>query len=286
MDALYKTLIEDGYVSLTVIESTQIVNKAIKYHKLTPLTAAGLGRTMTASLFMASNLKNKGDKLSVTICGDGVGGHIIVSADSSLNVRGYIDNPQVNLPLKPNGKLDVKGLVGSGRMTVIKSMGLKESYTGSSKIISGEIAEDFAYYYTVSEQTPTAMALGVKVNAKGVCIGAGGVIMQVMPGCSEESISRAENVISKFSNVSTIIEEIGAENLCKQYFDGYEFTKYQPKYKCVCSKKYIDNIILSLGKDEAQSIIDEQNKIEVGCQYCNKTYVYTKDDIDKLFNDR
>ena len=283
MDALYKTLIEDGYVSLTVIESTQIVNKAIKYHNLTPLTAAGLGRTMTASLFMASNLKNKGDKLSVTICGDGVGGHIIVSADSSLNVRGYIDNPQVNLPLKPNGKLDVKGLVGSGRMTVIKSMGLKEPYTGSSKIISGEIAEDFAYYYTVSEQTPTAMALGVKVNGKGVCVGAGGVIMQVMPGCSEEAIARAESIISNFSNVSTIIERIGAENLCKEYFKGSEFTKYEVKYKCVCSKRYIDNVITSLGIKEAQSIIDEQGKIEVGCQYCNKTYVYTQEDIEKLF---
>ena len=286
MDAIYKTLIEDGYVSLTVIESTQIVNKAIKLHNLTPLTAAGLGRTMTASLFMASTLKNKRDKIYVTISGDGVGGHVVVSVDASLCVRGYIDNPSASLPLKENGKLDVKNLIGNGRITVVKSMGLKEPYTGSSKIISGEIAEDFAYYYTVSEQTPTAMALGVKVSKSGKCVGAGGVIMQVLPGCSLDKIERAENIIAKFGSVSSIIEEIGAEKLCKEYFGEYIFDKYEPKYKCSCSKKYVDGVVVSLGKSEAEDIVNEQGKIEVICPYCNKKYAYFKEDLSKLFTNK
>lgn len=283
MDAIYKTLIEDGYISLAVIESTKIVNRAIKLHNLTPLTAAGLGRTMTASLFMASTLKNKRDKIYVTISGDGVGGHVVVGVDASLNVRGYIDNPQATLPLKENGKLDVKNLIGNGRITVVKSMGLKEPYTGSSKIVSGEIAEDFAYYYTVSEQTPTAMALGVKVSKSGKCVGAGGVIMQVLPGCSLDKIERAEKIIKEFSNVSSIIQNMGAENLCKEYFKEYSFDKYVPKYKCVCSKKYIDGVVVSLGKNEALDIIKEQGKIEVVCPYCNKKYEYLSEDLNKLF---
>ena len=286
MDAIYKTLIEDGYISLAVLETTKIVNKAIKLHNLTPLTAAGLGRTMTASLFMASTIKNKRDRIYVTISGDGVGGHIVVSTDASLNVRGYIDNPKATLPLKANGKLDVKGLVGNGKLTIVKSMGLKEPYTGSSNIVSGEIAEDFAYYYTVSEQTPTAMALGVKVNKAGKCVGAGGVIMQVLPGCSLDKIERAEKLIAKFSSVSSIIEEIGAENLCKEYFSGYTFDKYEPTYKCICSKRYVDKIVLSLGKNEAESIICEQGKIEVICPYCSKKYTYLDGDVSKLFTTR
>lgn len=283
MDVIYKTLIEDGFISLSVIESTKIVNKAIKLHGLTPLTAAGLGRTMTASLFMASTLKNKRDKIYVTISGDGVGGHVVVSVDASLSVRGYIDNPKATLPLKENGKLDVKNLIGNGRITVVKSMGLKEPYTGSSKIVSGEIAEDFAYYYTVSEQTPTAMALGVKVSKSGKCVGAGGVIMQVMPGCSLDKIERAEKIIAKFSNVSSIIEEMGAENLIKEYFSAYTFDKYEPKYKCICSKKYVDGVVVALGKNEAEDILKEQGKIEVICPYCNKKYSYFNEDLNKLF---
>ncbi|MBO5712700.1 MAG: Hsp33 family molecular chaperone HslO, partial [Clostridia bacterium] len=218
MGKIYKTLILNGHVSLTVIESTDIVNQAIKYHGLTPLTAAALGRTMCASIFMASNLKNKSDKMSVTVSGDGVGGHIIVSADSNLNVRGYIDNPKAELPLNAKGKLDVAGCVGKGRISVVRSTGLKEPYTGSSQIISGEIAEDFAYYYAVSEQEPTAMALGVKVASSGECVGAGGVIIQALPFASDESLKKAEEIMGELKAISTLIQEIGAEGVLKKFF--------------------------------------------------------------------
>ena len=283
MGAIYKSLIFDGKISLSIIETTDIVNKAIEYHSLSNLTTAGLGRTMTATIFMASNLKNEGDKLSVTVSGDGVGGHIIVSCDSSLNVRGYIDNPKAELPLNSKGKLDVKGCVGKGRITVTRSTGLKEPYTGSCEIISGELAEDFSYYYTVSEQEPTAMALGVKVQ-NNKCIGAGGIIMQTMPGCDEETIIKAENIISNFSDISTKISEIGVQGIINNWFNEYKFTKRCTQYKCICSKSYIDGVLISLGKKELEDIILEQGKVEVNCQYCDKKYVYFKNDVDKLFN--
>ena len=283
MGKIYKTLILNGFISLTIIESTDIVNKAIKYHGLTPLTAATLGRTMCASLFMASNLKNKGDRMSVTVSGDGVGGHVIVSADSNLNVRGYIDNPKAELPLNSKGKLDVAGCVGKGRITVVRSTGLKEPYTGSSQIISGELAEDFAYYYAVSEQEPTAMALGVKVSGNGECVGAGGVIIQVLPGVTEEEIAKAEEIISRYPDISTIIETIGAKGLIERDFSEYEFTERKAEYKCVCSNDYISSLIISLGKEEALSIINEVGKIEIKCQYCDKNYIFTKEETENLF---
>ena len=284
MGRILKSLIFDGFISLSLIDSTDIVNKAIEYHNLTELTAAALGRTLTASVFMASNLKNKTDKLSVTVSGDGVGGHIIVSADSNLNVRGYIDNPSVNLPLKANGKLDVAGCVGRGRITITRSMGLKEPYTGSSEIISGELAEDFSYYYAVSEQEPTAMALGVKVKG-GKCIGAGGVVLQALPGTDEGILVMAEDVATQLTNVSTLIEQLGAEGLIKKLFgDDITYNEYQPKYECLCSREYIERVLISLGKKELEDILEKEGEIKVDCEFCSNQYVFTKEDVEKFFN--
>lgn len=285
MGAIYKTLIFDGKISLSVIESTDIVNSAIKYHNLTPLTAAALGRTMTATVFMSSNFKNDCDKMSVTISGDGVGGHVIVSADSNLNIRGYIDNPTAELPLKANGKLDVAGCIGKGSMTVVRSTGLKDPYVGTCEIISGEIAEDFSYYYAISEQEPTAMALGVKVNGKGVCIGAGGIVIQTLPGCDDETITKAEELVSKYTDISTQMVELGAKGIIDRDFSMYNFTMREARYQCNCSKEYIDSVLISLGKPELDDIINENGKIEVNCQYCDKKYLYVKEDIDKLFSE-
>jgi molecular chaperone Hsp33 len=284
MDRIYKTLLFDGKISLAIIESTDIVNKAIEYHGLTPVTAATLGRTMTASLFMASNLKNKGDKLSVTVCGDGLGGHVIVSVDSLLRVRGYIDNPKVDIPLNEHGKLDVKRVVGKGRLTVVRNMGLKEPYSGSSEIVSGELAEDFAYYYTVSEQEPTAMALGVLVGDGGKCVGAGGMVMQALPGCDDQTALEAQKIIMKYGDISSHIKTRGAKGIKDEDFKGYYFTESFPKYECICSKEYIDALIVSLGKEEAEDILNEQGEISIECQYCDKKYKYNKADVDALFS--
>lgn len=282
MGKILKTLIFNNSISLAVLDTTDIVNKAIEIHNLTPLTAAALGRTMTASLFMASNLKNDGDKLSVTISGNGVGGHIIVSVDSKLNVRGYIDNPKAELPLNEKGKLDVKGCVGEGRITVVRTMGLKESYTGTSEIISGELAEDFSYYYAKSEQEPTAMALGVKVK-NDKCIGAGGIVIQALPNALEEDLIKAEELISNFKDISTQISTIGINGIIDKYFSSYTFYESCANYNCICSKEYIDSVVISLGKEEVDDILKEQGKIEVVCQYCNKKYIYEREDTEELF---
>lgn len=282
MGKIYKTLLFDGKISLAIIESTDIVNKAIEYHNLTPLTSATLGRAMTASIFMASNLKNKSDRLSVSIYGDGVGGHVIVSVDSELHVRGYIDNPQATLPLNEKGKLDVKGCVGKGRITVVRNMGLKEPYSGSCEIVSGEIAEDFAYYYTLSEQEPTAMALGVLMGSDGKCISAGGIVMQALPGCDDETALKAQKIVFEYQDVSTHIKELGAKGICDTRFKDYYFNERFTEYKCICSKDYIDGVILSLGKDELYDILNEQGVISVDCQYCDKKYRYTREDVDEL----
>lgn len=286
MGKIYKTLIYDGQISLSVLDTTDVVNKAIELHGLTPLCAAGLGRALTVASFMAASLKDENEKLSVTIDGNGVGGKIVVCADGNLNVRGSIVNPHADLPLKPNGKLDVGGLVGNeGMITVVKNLGLKEPYVGKCKLVSGEIGEDFAAYYAYSEQQLTAIAVGVLVK-NDKCIGAGGVILQPLPDCAEENIGKAEKLIAEFSDVSRKINEIGIDGIIKKYFDEYEFTKYETQYKCGCSREYVDKVLIALGKKELSDIIEKDGKIEVCCEFCDKKYVYGQEDVEELFGEK
>ena len=284
MNKLLKSLIFNDQISLSVLDTTDMVNDAIKIHNLTPLTAAALGRTLTVCTFMSSNLKNKSDKLSVTVAGDGVGGKITVCGNGNLDMRGFIDNPQADLPLRADGKLDVGGCVGkNGRLTVVRSMGLKDPYSGSAQLVSGEIAEDFTAYYAFSEQQPTAIALGVKIGTDGTCVGAGGVIMQAMPGADDGAICMAEDVMSQLDNVSTLIETIGAEGIIDKFIGEVKSTEYFPKYNCLCTREYIEKVLVSLGKDELNDIIEKQGNITVDCQFCNKKYVFNAEDVDKLF---
>ncbi len=285
MDKIYKGLIYDGDISVFLADTTSMVNKAIKIHGLSQLSAAALGRTLTVGTFMSSTLKNKTDKLSITVKGDGIGGSIVVCGNASLQIRGYIDEPQTFLPPNAKGKLDVSGCVGkTGRITVVRSMGLKEPYVGTSQIVSGEIAEDFASYYTFSEQQPTAMALGVLVSPQGKCLGAGGLVLQVMPGAKEESIDKAEKLIANFSAISTMIKDLGIDGIKQEYFSQDDLTVLTPKYKCNCSQRFIEKLVISMGKEEALDIIDEQGKIEVLCHFCNKKYYFDREDVQRIFS--
>lgn len=282
MEKIYKTLIFDGQISLSVLDTTDVVNEAIRLHKLTPVCAAALGRTLTVTAFMASQLKGEDERLSVTINGNGAGGKIIAAADSKLNVRGAIDNPTVDLPLKANGKLDVGGVVGnSGYITVVKNLGLKEPYVGRSELVSGEIGEDFAAYYAYSEQQPTAIAVGVLIKNEK-CIGAGGVIIQPLPDCTEENLVKAENLVNKFSDVSKQISETGVEGIIEKYFKDYDFNAFDVRYKCNCSDEYVRKVLITLGEKELYDAIEKDGKIEVCCQFCDKKYVYYKKDVDEF----
>lgn len=284
MDRIYKGLIFDGQISVTLLETTEMVNRAIQIHSLTPVAAAALGRTLTAGSFMATNLKNKQDTLSITISGDGPLGHIVVCGNHDLQMRGYCDNPQVDLPLKPNGKLDVGRAVGRGRLTVVKNLGLKEPYTGSSRLVSGEIAEDFASYFTFSEQQPTGIALGVKIGTDLNCVGAGGLVIQPMPDATDENIDRAEKLLANFTNISSMIEEFGIDGIIDRYLGDMFYFEYLPKYQCTCSKDYVDRILLTLGEKELRDTIEKEGKIEVACQFCPNKYTYYEKDIDQLLN--
>ena len=284
MNKLLKTIVFDNQITLSVLDTTEMVNDAIRIHKLSPLAAAALGRTLTVSTFMSSNLKNEKDKLSITIKGDGVGGKITVCGNGELNMRGSIDNPQADLPLRADGKLNVGGCVGkNGRLTVVRSMGLKDPYTGSSELISGEIAEDFTAYYAYSEQQPTAMALGVKIGTDGKCVGAGGVIVQALPFASEDALFLAEEIVKDCANISTLIEEHGAEWVAKELFFADHFEEYHPQYKCLCSREYIEKVLVSLGKEELFDIIEKEGSIKVDCQFCDKIYEFDKEDVERFF---
>ena len=283
MNKLLKTMIFDNQIAVSVLDTTEMVNRAIELHKLSPVCAAALGRTLTVCTFMSSGLKSEKDKLSVTIAGDGAGGKITVCGNGALQMRGYIDNPQVDLPLKPNGKLDVGTCVGkNGRITVIRSMGLKEPYTGSAQLVTGEIAEDFTAYYAYSEQQPTAIALGVKIGKDGKCVGAGGVIMQGLPGADDLALFAAEDIISQMSAISTDIEQLWAEGVVDKYFGDVKWTEYNPVYKCLCSREYIEGVLISLGKKELDDIIATEGEIRVNCEFCGTVYTFNKDDVEKL----
>ena len=286
MNKLYKTLVYDKQISLSVLDTTDMVNEAIRIHNLSPVCSATLGRTLTVCTYMSSGLKSEKDKLSVTVAGDGPIGKITVCGNGFLQMRGSVDNPSVDLPLKPNGKLDVGGAVGKGRLTVVKSMGLKEPYSGSAKLVSGEIAEDFTAYYAYSEQQPTAIALGVKIGKDGKCLGAGGVILTVLPYAEEKNLVKAEEVMKNFSDVSTKIQTLGVEGIIEKYFKndlGEQVSKYYPEYKCLCSDDYVKGILVSLGKKELLDIIEKEGEISVDCEFCRKKYKYNEKDVESFF---
>ena len=282
-DVILRGLIYNGEVSLAVADTTRLVNEAIRIHGLSPLSAAALGRTLTAAAYMCSSLKEERGALSITIKGDGVGGSICVSGDKQLHMRGYIEDPHADLPPNAQGKLDVGGCVGhTGTLTVVRDDGEAVPFVGTTELVSGEIGEDLAAYFAYSEQRPTAVAVGVKIGTDGKCLGAGGVFLQPMPGASEASIARAEQAIASFSAVSSLMEEHTAEEVWHTYFGEEVFYAQTPVYKCNCSRDYIEGLLAAMGEEELASILREQGRISVHCHYCNTDYVFTEEDVRRM----
>lgn len=284
MDAICKAVAFDGQIAVTTLKTTELVERARQIHGLSPVCAAALGRTLTATAFMASTLKDDGGNLSVTINADGAGGQIVACGNAALDIRGSIEHPDVHLPPNAAGKLDVAACVGGeGRMTVVRSMGLKEPYVGSARLVSGEIAEDFAAYYAVSEQQPTAMALGVLVDTDGSVIGAGGAVMQPLPGCSERALKEAEAVVKRLSGISSYYRDGSAEDAMREFFGQTPLETRLPGYRCQCSRQTIERVLLSLGRAECEDILRERGEIRVSCQFCNGEYTFGGADIAALF---
>lgn len=286
MAEIFNGLVCDGDIAVIVIKSTDIVNKAIGYFSLSPVAAAALGRTLSMTAIMGYQLKNSDDYLTVVINGGGPIGTITATAAAGGNVKGYVDNPQTESFINDKGKLDVRRAVGTdGGMTVIKNIGLKEPYVGTSKLVSGEIAEDFANYFATSEQTPCGVALGVKIAPDGSCVSAGGVFATVLPGADEQSISRFEKVFSPLSNVSALMEGISAAEFADKVFGELGLKKLEEAtcaYVCDCSREKIDKVLVSLQKSDIDELIAERGEIEVVCQFCNKKYIYTKEQAYKV----
>ncbi len=284
VSTITKTLLWDGAVSLAVLDTTSLVNEAIRRHSLSPVAAAALGRTMSATAYLCSWLKEEESSLSVTVNGGGAGGKICVAGDGRLFLRGFCEHPEADLPLRADGKLDVGGFVGKdGTLTVIRDDGDGIPFVGTSALISGEIAEDFSAYFLTSEQRPTAIALGVKIGTDGMCTGAGGVFFQPLPGASEETLSRIEAEIGKFTRISSLIEEEGAEGILDRIAPHSARSVREIFFRCHCSRERIGGLVLSLGRKEAESLLSEYGKISVYCHYCNTTYEFDAEETARLF---
>ena len=288
MDYIVRATDKNKEVRAFAITSRELVEEARKLHDLSPIATATLGRCLTMAALMTSNMKGEDDKLTLQIKGNGPIGQITVTADSKDRVRGYVQNPQVNLPLKQNGKLDVGSAVGKdGFIYVIKDIGLKDPYIGMSKIVTGEIAEDFANYYYTSEQKNTAVALGVLVNKDGVKR-AGGFIVSAMPDATEDELFILENRLQEAKPISQMLEEnMSLLDITKDITGDINIKvldneEKHPKYECNCSKEKMEEALCSIGKEELTNIIEEDKKAELICHFCNKKYIFNEEELKEL----
>lgn len=286
VSAIWKTLVWGEKVSLAVLDTTALVNEAIARHGLSPVGAAALGRTLTATAYLCSWLKEETGSLSVVLRGDGAGGKICAAGDGALNIRGFAENPQVFLPPRADGKLDVGGFVGSrGTLSVVRDDGEGIPFAGMSPLVSGEVAEDFSAYFLTSEQRPTAIALGVKIGRDGGCLAAGGLFLQPLPGAGEEALSAVEKEIALHPAISSEIEDMGAENILKKVEDT-AFTRRDIFFRCHCSRERAASAVLSLGRKDALALIEERGEVCVHCDYCNTDHRFSAEDVRKIFSEK
>lgn len=276
-DALIKALSKDGLVRFYVAVTTDMVNQAVAYHHTTPVATAALGRTLTGASIMGALAKQPHEKLTLQIKGDGPLEGILAVADSQGNTKGYVHIPDVELPLRADGKLDVGGAVGHhGYINVIRDLGLKEPYIGQTPIISGEIAEDLASYFLQSEQVPSALSLGVTVNPDGSVGGAGGVLVQLLPGATEETITELEGRMGALAFLSSYIADgFTAEellNFVAKEIPHDVLETIHPAYRCDCSMERIERALCSLGNKDLDEMIAEGKALDVACHFCDKTY--------------
>lgn len=284
------------YLAIT----TEMAEEARKIHGATPLAAAGLGRVLTGAGLMGLLLKGKGDKLTVQFKGDGPAKQILATANADGRVKGYIANPDVDLPLKENGKLDVGGSLGIGELTVIKDLGLKDPYVSSIALVSGEIADDLTAYYYISEQQNSAFALGVKIDTDYSVRCAGGMVIQMLPNYEEAAVDALEDMIGKMPPLTSLIEEVMSRSagktiqgmteellalIFKDMPENYKADKLEEKsieWECDCSRERMKKALVTIGKKDLTEIIEEDGQAELTCQFCTKKYFFTKEELEEL----
>lgn len=291
MDKLVRATANNGDIRIIAAITTEMVEKASKIHNCSPTASAALGRMLTAGSLMGAMLKSENDSLTLQIDGGGDAKGITVTTHSDGNIKGYIGNPNVDLPLNAKGKLDVGGAIGkNGYLKIIRDMGLKDPYVGQTPICTGEIGDDLAYYFTVSEQTPSAVAVGVLVDKDLSIKAAGGFIIQMMPDASEFLADILTYRLQEIPPITTMISEgKSIEDILNTLFDDMDLKIYEENtevnFKCDCSRERVEKVLLSIGEKDLQEIYDDGKTEEIHCHFCNTKYEFTKDDIGKLLKE-
>lgn len=286
MSELVRMISIDGTLTVMAVDSTDIINKMERIHMTSAVNSAALGRLLTAASMMGAVLKGENNSITLRLNGNGPAGSLIAVSDSKGNVRGYVTNPVVEIPLNKKGKLDVAGTVGTdGTLTVMKDLGMKEPYIGQVPIVSGEIAEDITNYFATSEQTPTVCALGVLVNPDLTIQAAGGFIIQLLPTAFEDTIDKVEECIKDIEPVTQMLTSgMTPEDICRHVLKEFELDildTSSPEYKCNCSKERVAKALISLGKEELLEMAKDEFT-EVSCHFCDKKYRFTPKEIAAL----
>ena len=288
-DYIIRAVTSDGAVRASAAVTTNMVNEAQKIHGTSPTATAAIGRLLTAAGIMGDMMKGEKDSITLQIDGGGPIGKLIAVSDSHGNVKGYVTNPLVDLPLK-NGKLDVGGAVGTdGTLGLIRDFGLKEPYMGHVKLCTGEIGDDIALYYARSEQIPSIVALGVLVDRDLSVNAAGGMILQVMPEATDEQILKLEEMVKEMPAITSMLEDGAVPEdiiaFALRDFASYTFETAETAYACDCSRERIERAVRSLGKAEIRDIIDKQIQAELTCHFCNKKYIVSKEELEAMLDE-
>jgi molecular chaperone Hsp33 len=289
-DKLLIATAKDGEVRIIAATTTELVNEGVKFHECAPTAAAALGRMLTAGVLMGSMMKSEKDSLTLKIDGGGIAKGVVVTAHSDASVKGYIGNPNADLPANSKGKLDVSGIIGKeGTLTIIRDLGLKEPYVGQVPIYTGEIGDDLAYYYTVSEQVPSAVGLGVLVNTDLSIKAAGGFIIQMMPGHNELTADLITYRLEEIPPITKLISDgMSIEEILNYIFEDMDLKiggEIKPEYKCDCTRERVERALISIGKKDLQEIYNDNKTEELRCNFCNKAYNFTHEDIGNIIKE-
>lgn len=286
-DYIVRATAADAQIRAFACTTRELVEKARMAHDTSPVVTAALGRLLSAGVMMGSMLKGDGDILTIQIKGDGPVNGITVTADSKGNVKGYANVPDVIIPAKPNGKLDVSGAIGNGYLSVIKDMGLKEPYVGQVALQTGEIAEDLTYYFAFSEQVPSSVGLGVLMEKNNTVKQAGGFIIQLMPFADDEIIERLEQNLKNINSVTSILDAGNSpEQMLGIVLEGLnpEITDTMPAaFSCNCSRERVEKALISIGRAELKSMIEDGREIEMNCHFCNTNYVFSVEELKSIY---
>jgi len=288
-DYIIRATAADGQIRAFVADTRILTQKAREIHNTSPVASAALGRALTAGAMMGLMLKGEKDLLTLQLKGDGPLKGIVVTADSKANVKGYVYEPNVDIPLKPSGKLDVGGAIGQGSLSILRDTGLKEPYIGKIPLISGEIADDLTYYFAKSEQIPTAVALGVLIDVDTSVKQAGGFIIQLMPNTQESVVEALEERMRNIPSVTQMLETgNSAEGILNTVLGDMGVNvldKVPAQFYCNCSRQRVEKALISIGKKDLQEILNTDKKAELHCHFCNKSYTFEEEDLKRILEE-